>query len=321
MKLTQYSNEQNYSLEKNIKLKQKTKTNTNNKLNSVYSYFIHPYLISRKNKPKSNIIKTKETNLNKIDKLFEGRYPETKETMDLYKYLSILKYTLNTYTNVTLYNVDVLNIEKSVNNLCYSSDSKFKKGLIAFPLSLYDVSNVNNYIYYIQKYTYINNNKNNYRSSFISLFYYFIGLFLAIFSLYSYNNIKILYSNLIIIVSKLSSFIIFNKIHKIELKYTKIESIKFISIINNSFLLASTTKLIKYNPYLTGLTRYTMYTSCILSKLSFRETLRTLKSVITHNKVDWCVDIKSNLITSNFIPVGSGWYRYFQNKTHNDFKF
>nr|YP_009170343.1 DNA-directed RNA polymerase subunit beta-like subunit [Babesia orientalis]ALE29341.1 DNA-directed RNA polymerase subunit beta-like subunit [Babesia orientalis] len=299
------------TLEKNIKVNY----NLINKLNLNFTKYVNNnfmcYFVKNLKHTKLPTYKTKDTNLTKINKLFEGRYPETVLNIGLYTYINIVNKTYITHNNFTVYNiipVSVTNIKSSyyVNSLALSS------GLISFPLSVNDVLNINNYIYYIYKYIYIKNT-NSYKSTLSALFYYFIGLFLSILSLYAYNKIKILYSNLIIVVSKLSNFIIINKLHKYTLKYTKLENLKIINIINNSLKMSNYLDLFEYKPYLIGLTKYTMCTAGVLAKLSFQETLRTLQTVLLKTKIDWCVDIKSNLITSNFIPVGSGWYRYFTN--------
>ncbi|BAM42530.1 RpoC2-N-terminal (apicoplast) [Theileria orientalis strain Shintoku] len=60
-----------------------------------------------------------------------------------------------------------------------------------------------------------------------------------------------------------------------------------------------------------GITKYVLTDSGVFSKLSFQETLRFFKNIIFEHSVDWTVDSKSNIIFSSFIPVGSGWYRYF----------
>ncbi|GFE55936.1 DNA-directed RNA polymerase (apicoplast) [Babesia ovis] len=315
-----YTFNTNYAiLEKHTNFKSNTELyksiQTHKNLNNTFMYYFHKY----KNKFKLYKTITKETNLNKIDKLFEGRHTETNENICFYKSLTIIKGIYKANNNTIAVSVIPLSIS-NIKHIEYINSIDHKKSTIAFPLSVNDIINVNNYVYYIHQYGFIKNN-NSYKSSFISLFYYFIGLFLAVLYLYRHNNIKILYSNLIVIVSKLSNFTSMNKMNKTKLKYTKIENIKIINIINNSFKLHNNAYSIEYKPYLVGLTRYTMSTAGILAKLSFQDTLKTLQSILIKNKVDWCVDTKSNLLASNFIPVGSGWYRYFINYNLNVFNF
>ncbi|KAK1441664.1 hypothetical protein BgAZ_600020 (apicoplast) [Babesia gibsoni] len=87
-------------------------------------------------------------------------------------------------------------------------------------------------------------------------------------------------------------------------------SLKFINIINKTLYLSNLIYYI-YRPYLLGITNYTLLNTGILAKLSFQNTLKILTTVIITDKTEWKVDIKSNLILSNFIPTGIGWYRYF----------
>nr|APQ42903.1 RpoC2a [Babesia sp. Xinjiang]QAX26992.1 RpoC2a [Babesia sp. Xinjiang]QAX27023.1 RpoC2a [Babesia sp. Dunhuang] len=250
------------------------------------------------------------TALEQIDKLFESRHLDTNKELDIYQNLTLLKYC-NIFTNyISIYKYININSNKTLTS--YSNISHiYKTSLISCPISLNDIKNINSYVYYIYKYSY-NKTLNSYKSCLIALFYYFTGLYLAIFELYSYNNIKIMYSNLVIITTKLSNFVKLIRLNKLNLNFNFIENIKMLNIANNSLYLINN-NTIEYEPYLISLTNYTMYITGVFAKLSFQNTLKTLKELILQEKIDWCVDTKSNLILSKLSPVGSGWYRYFIN--------
>nr|QAX27143.1 RpoC2b [Babesia motasi] len=251
-----------------------------------------------------------------INKLFEGNHLLIDSDIISYKSLQIFKtrYIKNTYstTFILVSLISYTNIVMSVlSNSNVSSYCIYNTSLVSYPLTFNDVNNINNYVHYISKFVY-STTLNVYKSSILALFYYFIGFFLAVFSLYADNNIKILYSNLIIISAKLSNFIMIEKCHNVSIINKYIDTIKLINIINNSLYLSGKLTL-SYMPYLIGITTYTIINQGILAKLSFQNTLKTLQSLILYEKIDWRVDTKSNLITADFTPIGSGWYRYFTN--------
>ncbi|GIX66470.1 hypothetical protein BcabD6B2_59070 (apicoplast) [Babesia caballi] len=311
-----YNNIKYNILEKNINYKNifnKSEINYK-KENNIYKNIIKTFLFKKYNTNKyikEILFNSSKDKLSTINKLFEGRHLKLNTNLTLYKIMGILKYNnyINTIIIISLNNILKTNLLISDNYI--TNITMYKNSLITFPLSLNDISNINNYIYYIYKFIYYKN-YNIYKSNIISLFYYFIGIFLSLFSLYFYNNIKIVYSNLIIISMKLSNFSLIEKVNKFTVEVNYIYNIKILNIINNSIYLSNNI-LLTYRPYLIGLTSYTLISTGILSKLSFQETLRTLQNIILNEKIEWSVDTKSSLITSDFISVGSGWYRYFIN--------
>nr|AXX76217.1 DNA-directed RNA polymerase beta subunit C-terminal domain protein [Babesia duncani] len=280
-------------------------------------FYINNYISRFKKNNLNNNIYTNNFNnkssitdkLFKINKLFEGSYLKVQTNLKFYKYISLLKcikYNIN-FNFKKLYainNIKLLYLQSNINMCIY------KLSLIMYPLT-FNSSKINNYIYYIYYYLY-KRSKNSYKSSIISLFYYNIGLLSSLLSIYFENTIKVLYSNIVFIVTRLSLYIYIIKSLYSPFIAGSIVSIKLLNIINNILFLHNL-DYCKYRPYLIGLTKYISISTGVLSKLGFQNVLKTIKDLIIEDKVDWKVDSKSNIITSDFIPIGSGWYRYFIN--------
>nr|APQ42935.1 RpoC2b [Babesia sp. Lintan]QAX27054.1 RpoC2b [Babesia motasi]QAX27085.1 RpoC2b [Babesia motasi] len=303
-------------LEKILDSTLKFNYNENNTYNTS-KYIVTPkFRLSNLYKHKFNKTIPSENKITTINKLFEGHHLEINTSITGYKFLQIFKhkYIKNTSSTVLVF-VNFINNKNEVVSLLLNNNEIFSdlysSSLISFPITFNDVKNINNYIYYIYKFMYLNT-LNVYKSSITALFYYFIGFFLAVFSLYADNNIKILYSNLIIIATKLSNFIMIESCNGVSILNKYVDTIKLINIINNSLYFSGKAQIV-YRPYLIGITTYTIANQGILSKLSFQNTLKTLQSIILYEKIDWKIDTKSNLITADFTPIGSGWYRYFTN--------
>ncbi|KAK1932136.1 DNA-directed RNA polymerase subunit beta'' (apicoplast) [Babesia divergens] len=301
-----------YLLEKklNYNIINKNKYNFNT-LKQIYKNFYLIKLYVYLSKYLISIYTNKNNKLILIDKLFEGKYQITNKYINIYKNISIIKFKkiINNYFNYIFLFISI-NINKIfILNNYLTNLNIYNKSLIICPLIFNDIFNINNYIYYIYIFIYLKT-FNSYKSSLIALFYYFIGLFLSLFSLYLYNNIKILYSNLIIISKNLSNFITIINYYQFPITVNFILSLKLITLINNSLYL-SNLLCYNYKPFLMGITNYTNINTGILSKLSFQNTLKILQTIILKDKFEWNIDTKSSLIISNFISTGSGWYRYF----------
>lgn len=68
---------------------------------------------------------------------------------------------------------------------------------------------------------------------------------------------------------------------------------------------------ILYKPILLGLTKSILVNNTFLSSLSFQTTLKILGKAALELKTDWLTDLKSNIIVSDLLPMGSGWLRHF----------
>ncbi|EKX71962.1 hypothetical protein BEWA_051120 (apicoplast) [Theileria equi strain WA] len=191
----------------------------------------------------------------------------------------------------------------------FCDSSIYGPGVVVFPLSFFGVCNVPNYVGAIYFYLYVRC-CGFYKSSCVSLFYYFVGLFYSLSTLYSSKTIRVLYSNLSLIVSRLSSYVVVCRSFNGLFAEGTVINVKFMNIFNLSSVLSGYDSE-EYKPYLIGVTRYTLISCGVFSSLSFQNTLQTLKRLVLEDNVEWKVDSKSNLISSGFIPVGSGWYRYF----------
>nr|WPW47569.1 RNA polymerase subunit beta' [Coccidia sp. AB-2023a] len=66
-----------------------------------------------------------------------------------------------------------------------------------------------------------------------------------------------------------------------------------------------------YEPIILGITKSTLANSGFLSSISFQETLKLLSNLALQQSVDWLSDLKSKLISTDLIPSGIGWWRYF----------
>ncbi|UVC53103.1 RNA polymerase beta subunit rpoC2b (apicoplast) [Theileria orientalis] len=251
-----------------------------------------------------NRIKT--TSISIIDKIFEGGTNRISDDnfYNNMKVVSDIKIYNNSYCVYGVSNYNKLKKAK-----CSFGNNFYNLSLILFPLTFNNYSENNTYVYNIYKYICCKT-FNCYKACFISLFYYYFGLLISLICLYRGYNIKILNSNMIIIIYKLSSFVkIVNGFYSNNYS-CNVFNIKLINIINNSLYLCNE-KICSYKPYLIGITKYVLTDSGVFSKLSFQETLRFFKNIIFEHNIDWTVDSKSNIISSSFIPVGSGWYRYF----------
>ncbi|EAN30429.1 DNA-directed RNA polymerase subunit beta (apicoplast) [Theileria parva strain Muguga] len=260
-------------------------------------------------KNKLEKFKQKENNLSIINKVFEGSNSIIIDNHSFHYNFGVI---FNTEQSDDCCTLNTIN--KNYDNIkftCKYIENIYKPGYILYPLTFGNYCDSNNFIYSIYKYLSIKN-CNTYRSCMIALFYYYMGLLFSLILLYKGNNINVLNSNISVIVSRLSSFVFVTDFNYSDIYISNILSIKLISIINNSLYL-SKIAICNYRPYLVGLTKYILTNSGIFSKLSFQDTLKTLKNIILEPKIDWNVDCKSNVILADFIPVGSGWYRYFIN--------
>lgn len=184
-------------------------------------------------------------------------------------------------------------------------------GLIVYPLSFSDFTNLNNYMFNIYRYLVLRG-ANFYVSSFISLFYCFFGLFFALNSLYFSNSISVLNSNLSLVVSKLSSYVMVVRSFNGLFIFGSIVSLRLVNIFNSACVVCGMYKVV-YRPYFVGLTKYVLTSCGVFSVLGFQYTLKTLKKLVLEDNIEWLVDSKANVMSSGFIPVGSGWYRFFSN--------
>ncbi|UVC46399.1 RNA polymerase beta subunit rpoC2b (apicoplast) [Theileria orientalis] len=252
--------------------------------------------------------KPKTSDISVIDKIFEGGVDKTSEN-NFYDNIKIVSYIKISDEGCYVYGMNNCKLNKIK---CIFNTNFYNLSLILFPLTFNDYLENSIYVFNIYKYIYCKS-FNSYKSCFIALFYYYFGLLASLICLYRGHNIKILNSNIIIIICKLSSFVkIIGGVYSNYFSGSVI-NFKLINIINNSLYLCNE-RICLYKPYLIGITKYVLSDSGIFSKLSFQETLKFFKNIIFEHNIDWTVDSKSNIISSSFIPVGSGWYRYFFNK-------
>lgn len=149
-----------------------------------------------------------------------------------------------------------------------------------------------------------------YESSKLSLFYIYNLITHSLISQYSYYNINIekMYFN--VIVRNLCSKVIITNSGESCFQKNTIFNNNYIHLINIC-LLKNNHKPILYRPIFLGLTKFTFSESGLLSGGSFQSTLLFLSKSAAIGSSDWLSNLKSNLISSNLIPSGTGWYRYF----------
>lgn len=84
-----------------------------------------------------------------------------------------------------------------------------------------------------------------------------------------------------------------------------------IFVINNIFKYLGYEEIL-YSPIIVGITKSSLCYAGGLTSISFRDLFNNIiKLGLKGITIDWLTDIKSNLITSNLIKTGSGWYRHF----------
>ena len=70
-------------------------------------------------------------------------------------------------------------------------------------------------------------------------------------------------------------------------------------------------KQILYTPIILGISKSILASSGFFASISFQEIIKFLIKLSIESSIDWLTDLKSNIITTNLIKTGSGWYRYF----------
>lgn len=80
-------------------------------------------------------------------------------------------------------------------------------------------------------------------------------------------------------------------------------------IINiNNNLLKKNLLVIKYNFFLTGITKSSLNFNSFLSSASFQNTSKILSDSAIYNKIDDLTSLKSNIILGKVVPLGTGFY-------------
>ncbi|CDR32615.1 DNA-directed RNA polymerase subunit beta-like subunit, conserved in apicomplexa (apicoplast) [Babesia microti strain RI] len=184
--------------------------------------------------------------------------------------------------------------------------------------SLY-IGNYKNIFIFINEIYNILKNKslNKYLSSKYSLLIIYNSIIFSILYINNINKLNYSLSNIIIIAKKISNFIQIIKCNNIESTIIKnnIFSLYDINIINNSFIKYKLNEC-DYCPIPLSISLYTKKkenSNILKFNSSINNTLNFLNLIYTKEKIDWSIDSKINIIFSNLIPIGSGWYRLFYN--------
>ena len=65
-----------------------------------------------------------------------------------------------------------------------------------------------------------------------------------------------------------------------------------------------------YQPYLMGITKFSLEGKSFLAAASFQETRKVLARAAIEGQTDWLRSIKGNVITGKLLPVGTGFNQY-----------
>nr|QEM01726.1 plastid-encoded DNA-directed RNA polymerase beta''B [Nephromyces sp. ex Molgula occidentalis] len=152
-----------------------------------------------------------------------------------------------------------------------------------------------------------------YTSSKISLIYIQHIIIESLFQQYKNNNIIIPQIHFELIAKRMTSYIKIISSGNTNFKVNDILPLNLINLINLANIYHGYNKSI-YTPMVLGISKTILIYSGFLSASSFQETIKILIQSALETKLDWLMDWKSTLMFSDLINVGSGWYRFFNNK-------
>eukprot|EP00920_Eleutheroschizon_duboscqi_P010249 GHVT01023793.1.p10 GENE.GHVT01023793.1~~GHVT01023793.1.p10 ORF type:complete len:455 (-),score=-31.11 GHVT01023793.1:291-1655(-) len=163
----------------------------------------------------------------------------------------------------------------------------------------------------ISYYTFSKLYYNQYKSSKNTLIFIANIIIESIVKQYISNKIFLPGAYFELIVKRITSFVLIINTGDSSFEINDLVSILIIKTINNA-LNKFSYKQTRYTPILIGITKSTLAASGLLSSVSFQSTLKILSKQLLEKNCDWLNDIKSNIIATSLVPLGTGWYRYYQ---------
>lgn len=127
---------------------------------------------------------------------------------------------------------------------------------------------------------------------------------------YYFNGIVLPSIYFELIAKKMTNFVKIVFSNETILSEDNIISFNFIVNLNYVYSLFGYPQII-YKPVVLGISKSILAYSGFLASLSFQETFKLLLKFSFKNTIDWMTDLKSRIIGTNIILVGSGWYRHF----------
>ncbi|PHJ25387.1 dna-directed rna polymerase subunit beta, partial (apicoplast) [Cystoisospora suis] len=113
-----------------------------------------------------------------------------------------------------------------------------------------------------------------------------------------------------LLAKKMTNFIKIIYSYEIILSKENIIPFNFIVNLNYTYTLFGYPQII-YKPIILGISKSILASSGFLASLSFQETFKLLIKFSFKNMIDWMTDLKSKIIGTDIILVGTGWYRHF----------
>lgn len=206
-----------------------------------------------------------------------------------------------------LYNIQVLKTQKYIN---YNIETLITNTKLVFGGDVLTTGNIvfQNLIY--KQFLSNIENTNLYRSAKLSLSTGFNLLLETLITQFEFQGIFLPYILFEIITTRMASYVKIIDNGYTSLIINDVISLEIVQLVNKSFYTHGFLGSI-YTPILIGVSNIVLGNSGLLATISFQETLKTLSSLTLKMQMDWLLDLKSKIITSELLESGTGWYKRF----------